>query len=96
LHAVNIPILKFVSFLVTALNMITIFTPSTISTTFSSSMIVITVVFLLVLLVQKELTSTLRGKKAAKLHEILNIGIFPLLFVFILFVISRIAQEVGK
>jgi hypothetical protein len=44
----------------------------------------------------KELTSALSNKKANKIHRVLNIGILPLLFVFLLFVVSRIAQEIAK
>lgn len=47
---------------------------------------------LLALLAVKELTSTTTGMRYRTLSRVLNIGILPLLLVFILLVCSRLAE----
>jgi hypothetical protein len=75
--------------------MISTVTTSTVTTLTNVSLAgtlgLIGVVFLLTLLVQKEISTTMSGKKMERWSRALNIGIPPLLIVFVTIVIARIA-----
>jgi len=74
--------------------MISTVTTSTVSTvTLAGSFAVIGILVLLAFLVQKELTTTGTSKNVKSLRLFLNIGIFPLIFVFVAVVISRIVDS---
>jgi hypothetical protein len=74
--------------------MISSVTTSTVSTvTLAGSFAVIGILVLIVLLIQKELTSTATGEKAKVFAKYLNIGILPLILVFISVVISRVIES---
>ena len=71
--------------------MISTVTTSTVSTvTLAGSFAVIGILVLLAFLVQKELMATGTGKNAKSLKMFLNIGIFPLILVFVAVVISKV------
>jgi hypothetical protein len=73
--------------------MISTVTTSTVSTvTLAGSFAVIGILVLLAFLVQKELTTTGTSKNVKSLRLFLNIGIFPLILVFVAVVISKIAD----
>lgn len=74
--------------------MISSVTTSTVSTvTLAGSFAVIGILVLIVLLIQKELTSTAKGEKAKVFSKYINIGILPLVLVFISVVISRVIES---
>jgi uncharacterized membrane protein YedE/YeeE len=74
--------------------MISTVTTSTVSTvTLAGSFAIIGILVLLAFLVQKELTSTGTSKNARSLKLFLNIGIFPLIFVFVAVVVSRVIES---
>jgi hypothetical protein len=71
--------------------MISTVTTSTVSTvTLAGSFAIIGILVLIALLIQKELTSTGTSKNMKSLKRFLNIGILPLIFVFIAVVISKV------
>jgi hypothetical protein len=71
--------------------MISTVTTSTVSTvTLAGSFAIIGILVLIALLVQKELTSTGTAKNIKSLRRFLNIGILPLIFVFVAVVISKV------
>jgi hypothetical protein len=76
--------------------MISTVTTSTVSTftnaALAGSLALIGIVLLLMLLVQKELASASSGKWVHRLNKALNIGIVPLLFVFMLVVASKVVE----
>ena len=73
--------------------MISTVTVSTVSTVtnamFAGSLALIGIAILLIFLVQKEL-ATVAGDRFHNMARILNIGIIPLLFAFILIVASKV------
>lgn len=74
--------------------MISTITTSTISTvTLAGSFAVFGILLLIGLLIQKHLTSAGMSDQAKKLTRVLNIGIAPLLIVFVLVVVSKIAAN---
>jgi Na+-driven multidrug efflux pump len=74
--------------------MISSVTTSTVSTvTLAGSFAVIGILVLIVLLLQKELTSTATSEIAKTLSKYLNIGILPLILVFIAVVISKVVEN---
>ena len=75
--------------------MISTVTTTTVTTVaLTGSFAVLSVLVLLALLVQKELTTTSGNEKLKRFGEILNIGIFPLLVVFVMMVIAKIAEVI--
>ena len=71
--------------------MISTVTTSTVSTvTLAGSFAIIGILVLIALLIQKELTSTGTNKNVKSLRRFLNIGILPLIFVFVAVVISKV------
>ncbi len=76
--------------------MISTVTTSTVSTvtavTIAGSLIVIGIVLLLVLLVQKELASSMVNEKANRYAMALNIGIAPLLVAFVVVLVFKVSQ----
>lgn len=73
--------------------MISTVTTSTVSTvTLAGSFAVIGILILLGLLIQKELTSATNSTHFKKLGKVLNIGIAPLLLVFVLVVVSKMIE----
>jgi hypothetical protein len=71
--------------------MISTVTTSTVSTvTLAGSFAIIGILVLIALLIQKELTSTGSNKNVKTLRRYLNIGILPLIFVFVAVVISKV------
>jgi hypothetical protein len=71
--------------------MISTVTTSTVSTvTLAGSFAIIGILVLIALLIQKELTSTATTKNMKSLKRFLNIGILPLIFVFVAVVISKV------
>jgi hypothetical protein len=71
--------------------MISTVTTSTVSTvTLAGSFAIIGILVLIALLIQKELTSTGTTKNITSLRKFLNIGILPLIFVFVAVVISKV------
>jgi len=74
--------------------MISTVTTSTVSTvTLAGSFAIIGILVLIVFLIQKELTSTVTGEKAKVYARYLNIGILPLILVFIAVVISKVMEN---
>lgn len=76
--------------------MISTVTTSTVTTVsltaFGTSLAVVGVIFLLNLLVQKELVSCKNSKRAQLLGKALNIGIIPLLLAFVMLVVYRVIE----
>jgi len=73
--------------------MISTVTTSTVSTVaIAGSVAIIGILLLLSLLIQKELVSGLDSKRAVRLRKMINIGIAPLLFAFVLIVLSKVAE----
>lgn len=71
--------------------MISTITTSTVSSvTIAGSFAVIGILLLMGLLIQKEMVSTGSSERAKRFRKVLNIGIYPLLVVFILFIISKV------
>jgi hypothetical protein len=72
---------------------VTVSTVSTVTTaSIAGSVALIGILILLALLVQKELASTAEGGKLAKLGQVLNISIAPLMIAFVLLVITRVGE----
>ena len=70
---------------------VTTTTVSTVSTvTIAGSLAVISIVLLLALLIQKELTTAATGRLPRILGRILNVGIVPLLMTFVLIVAVKV------
>jgi len=61
----------------------------------AGSLALIGIFTLLALLVQKELITSARGRFAHALGRVLNIGIVPLLIVFVLIVAVRVADALN-
>lgn len=78
--------------------MISTVTTSTVTTVslaaFGTSLAIVGVIFLLNLLVQKELVSCKNSKRAQLLGRALNIGIVPLFFAFLMLVVYRLLEVV--
>lgn len=75
--------------------MISTVTTATISTvTLAGSFAMIGILVLVALLVQKELTTTSDGKHSKSLGKFLNIGILPLILVFVAVVIAKVVEVV--
>lgn len=73
--------------------MISTVTTSTVSTvTLAGSFALIGILILLGLLIQKELSSATTSSRIKKLDKVLNIGIAPLLIVFILVVAAKVVE----
>jgi len=76
--------------------MISTVTTSTVTTVsltaFGTSLAVVGVIFLLNLLVQKELVSCKNSKRAQLLGKALNIGIITLLLAFVMLVVYRVIE----
>jgi hypothetical protein len=73
--------------------MISTVTTSTVSTvTLAGSFALIGILILLGLLIQKELSSATTSSRFKKLDKVLNIGIAPLLIVFILVVVTKVVE----
>ena len=76
--------------------MISTVTTSTVTTVsltaFGTSLAVIGVIFLLNLLVQKELVSCKNSKRAQLLGKALHIGIVPLLLAFLMLIAHRMIE----
>ena len=62
--------------------------------TIAGSLALISVLTLLALLVQKELTVAGRGRLSRALGRLLNIGIVPLLMVFVLIVATKVVEVI--
>jgi hypothetical protein len=58
----------------------------------AGSLALIVILTLLALLVQKELSTGVKGRFATALGRALNIGIVPLLVAFVLIVAAKVAQ----
>jgi len=72
---------------------VTTTTVSTVTTVaLAGSFALVSVLVLIALLVQKELTVTATNSRALKLSKALTIGIVPLLIAFVLIVISKVAE----
>ena len=72
---------------------VTTTTVSTVTTVaIASSLALISIFTLLTLLVQKELAVTSRGRLSRALGRLLNIGIVPLLIVFVLIVATKVVE----
>ena len=73
--------------------MISTVTTSTVSTvTLAGSFALIGILILLGLLIQKELSSATTSSRFKKLDKVLNIGIAPLLIVFILVLVTKVVE----
>ena len=73
--------------------MISTITSSVVSTVaMSGSLVLIGIFVLLALLVEKELVTASGGKRAERLSQALNIAIAPMLIVFVLVVITKVAE----
>jgi hypothetical protein len=62
-------------------------TPST-----AASLALIAILFLISLLIQKGLINGLEGARAVRMGRILNIGIMPLVVVFVTTIVSRVVE----
>ncbi len=75
--------------------MISTITTSTVTTMANISLAgtlgLIAIIFLLTLLVQKEISTSISGKKMLRLSHALNVAILPLLIVFVSIVVVRVA-----
>jgi hypothetical protein len=72
---------------------VTTTTVSTVTTvTLAGSFALVSVLVLIALLVQKELTVTATNSRVLKLSKALTIGIVPLLIAFVLIVIAKVAE----
>ncbi len=75
--------------------MISTITTSTVSNVTTAavagSLILIGILVLLALLIQKELTTASTSSRVRMFSKTLNIGIVPLLIVFVLVVVNRVA-----
>jgi hypothetical protein len=72
--------------------MISSITSTVTSAAVAGSLISIGILLLLSLLVQKELVGATAGKRAQRISQALNIAIVPLLIVFVLVVITKVAE----
>lgn len=76
--------------------MVSTVTTTTISTvttlSLAGSLALAAIITLLVLLIQKELTTASRERAARALGRVLNIGIVPLLVVFAFIVVVKVVQ----
>ncbi len=72
--------------------MISTVTTATVSTIASTTVVFAASLGLLALLIQKELVTAVPGSRAKTLGQILNVAIFPLLMVFALIVVTRLAE----
>jgi hypothetical protein len=73
--------------------MISTVTTSTVSTvTLAGSFAIIGILVLIALLIQKELTSTGTSKNVKSLRRFLNIGILPLILVFVAVVATKVVE----
>jgi NADH:ubiquinone oxidoreductase subunit H len=75
--------------------MISTVTTTTVTTVaVAGSFAIISVLVLLSLLIQKELTTASPNDRLQRLGKLLNIGIIPLLIAFAMFVIAKIADVI--
>jgi hypothetical protein len=75
--------------------MISTVTTTTVTTVaVGSSFVIIGVLVLLGLLIQKELTTASANDRIKLFGKILNIGIFPLLIAFIMFVVAKVVDVI--
>jgi hypothetical protein len=75
--------------------MISTVTTTTVTTVaIGGSFAIIGVLVLLALLIQKELTTASSDNRIRIFGKILNIGIFPLLIAFVMFVIAKIVEVI--
>lgn len=74
--------------------MISTVTTSTVSTvTLAGSFAIIGLLVLIVFLVQKELANANSSRRTKQFARYLNIGILPLIFVFVAVVISKVVEN---
>jgi len=75
--------------------MISTVTTTTVTTVaVAGSFAIISVLVLLALLVQKELSTATSNENLRRFGKILNIGIFPLLIAFAMFVIAKVVEVI--
>jgi hypothetical protein len=60
--------------------------------TLAGSLALISILAMTAMLVTKDLSSTVAGERARRISRALNIAIFPLLVVFVLLVVSKVAE----
>jgi hypothetical protein len=76
--------------------MISTVTTSTVSTVttvaFAGSLMLVGIFVFFALLFQKEVTTTATGNRMKRLGQALNVGIIPLLIVFILIVVTKVIE----
>ena len=70
-------------------------TPSTMPVAGSSTFALGSMLILLVLLVAREMTSTLSDRRAQRLQSTLDISLIPLLIIFSMVVMTAIIQAIG-
>jgi hypothetical protein len=78
---------------ITSVTTATISTVTTIS--LAGSLALVAIFTLLAMLVQKELTTASRGRLARFLGRMLNVGILPLLVVFVVIVAVKVAEALN-
>jgi hypothetical protein len=72
---------------------VTVSTVSTVTTAaLAGSVALIGVLVLLSLLLQKEIASASTNQHLIRLRKALNVGIFPLMFAFVMLVASKVAS----
>jgi hypothetical protein len=75
--------------------MISTVTTSTVSTvTLAGSFAIVGIGFLLLLLVQKEISTTQSHAFSKRLSKVLNFGIFPLFVMFVIFIFAKIMDVI--
>ncbi len=75
--------------------MISTVTTSTVTTvTLAGSFAIIGIGFLLLLLVQKEISTTQSHAFSQRLSKVLNFGIFPLFVMFVIFVSAKVMDVI--
>jgi hypothetical protein len=63
-----------------------------ISTVIAGSVALIGIFVLFALLFQKEVTTTTTGSHMKRLGQVLNVGIIPMLIVFVLIVVTKVVE----
>jgi hypothetical protein len=73
-------------------------TTTTVSTVtvyaLAGSLALIAILAMIALLVSKDVTSTARSKLAQRVSQALNIGILPLFIVFMVVMVSKVAEQI--
>lgn len=76
--------------------MISTVTTSTVSTiataAIAGSLVLVGIAVFFALLFQKEVTTTMAGSRMKKLGQVLNVGLIPLAFAFVLIVLTKVIE----